>query len=217
MATTMPAEDDIFWGRDASWGTPARATVHLDLRRGPAPPSLPVAPDMSPLSLHAAARRAGPCCLRRAGGCAGPSAPFACRAAATPTAATPAAPVGYGPGAASGRSTPPRAALPSRAGYAWPLPCPVPLVGDGREGAAPPPRPAFAALAELRRSRLAAVPGPACRGREGRRAVSTSRPATPLHRGTLHYRPPLRPAALARCRILHGPCSTAGCVRQRRG
>jgi len=31
-----------------------------------------------------------------------------------------------------------------RAGYAWQPPCPVPLVGEGPEGAAPPPRPAFA-------------------------------------------------------------------------
>ena len=54
-------------------------------------------------------------------------------------------------------------------------------------------------------------------GGTGTRAASTSRPATPLHSGTLHCRQPLRPAALARCRILRGPCSAAGCVRHRRG
>ena len=62
-----------------------------------------------------------------------------------------------------------------------------------------------------------AVPSPACRGREGRRAALAPRPATPPHCGTLQCRTPLRPAALARCRISRGPYSTAGCVRHRRG
>ncbi|KAG2578863.1 hypothetical protein PVAP13_6NG135803 [Panicum virgatum] len=56
-----------------------------------------------------------------------------------------------------------------------------------------------------------------CKGREGRRAASAPRPATPPHCGTLQCRTPLCPAALARYRISRRPYSTAGCIRHRRG
>ena len=76
----------------------------------------------------------------------------------------------------------------------------------GREGGCGP-----AATPGLRSPRGAApvalgraVPSPACRGREGRRAASAPRPATPPHCGTLQCRTPLRPAALARYRISRG-------------
>jgi len=130
------------------------------------------------LAVTAPLARRGPCCLRRAGGCAGPGAPFARRAAAPHTAAAPAATVGYGPR----RCVRPQCHAPrgpaqpwpsrSRAGYAWPL------VGEGREGAAPPPRPAFAALVKPRRSRLAApcLAPLVGEGREGERPWRRARP-----------------------------------------
>jgi len=131
MATTMPAEDDIFWGRDASWGTPARATVHLDLRRGPAPPSLPVAP-----TLAEPPRRCPP---------RGPLLPASrrrlCRA-----------------------RCPVRLSRRSDA-YCSHARCPGRLRA---RRCVRPQYPAPRSPAQPRRLRLAAaVPGPACRGREG--------------------------------------------------
>ncbi|RLM70340.1 hypothetical protein C2845_PM17G06320 [Panicum miliaceum] len=141
--------------------------VPLGCRCRPSRPRLPAAaPAVAPPAVQAPvprfARRAAaaPYCsrARRHGR---PRAP-ALRPAAVPRPAGPAQP------------RPSR----SRAGHVWP-PCPVPLVGEGSEGASSPPR-----------------------------------PATPPHGGTPQGRPPLRPAAPARCRISRGPRSAAGRARR---
>ena len=88
----------------------------------------------------------------------------------------------------------------SRAGHAWPLPCPVPLVGERREGVAPP------ATHGCRRA------WPPLQGKGPRpRRHSRPRPA--------QCPPPLCPAAPARCRISRGPAapSDAPATKEARG
>jgi len=103
-----------------------------------------------------------------------------------------------------------------RAGYAWQPPCPVPLVGEGPEGAAPPPRQAFARGATpvaLGRRRA----WPPLVGKESGLGAAPSlglrTTATPGHPAARRH-PAVPPA---RCRISRGPRSTAGRVRHRRG